>query len=57
MNRGDAKSTLVFYFRFVYEKLGVPFDSDNVVEIEGVVDDICDAAVLEAINHRGRADK
>lgn len=50
MSRECAKSTLIFYFQFLYEKLGVPFDNDNVVELEGLVDDICAAAVAEATN-------
>lgn len=41
-----AKDTLVHYFRTVFEEAGLKWDSDNVAEVEGIVDDI--ASGLEA---------
>lgn len=36
----QAKSTLVHYFRTLFEANGLKWDSDNVTEVEGIVDDI-----------------
>ena len=40
MSIEKAKSTLVHYFRTVWQKAGLKWDSDNVTEVEGIVDDI-----------------
>lgn len=36
----QAKSTLVHYFWTLFEANGLKWDSDNVTEVEGIVDDI-----------------
>lgn len=36
----QAKSTLVHYFQTAFEAAGLKWDSDNVTEVEGIVDDI-----------------
>lgn len=48
MSRENAKRILTHYFRVVGEKAGMTWDSDYDTEIEGIIDDICDAAVAEA---------
>ena len=48
MSRETAARVLVHYFKTLFEKTGTRWDADNQVEIEGIVDDICDAAVAEA---------
>jgi len=40
MSIEKAKSTLVHYFRTVFEETGLKWDGDNVTEVEGIVDDI-----------------
>ena len=40
MSIEKAKSTLVHYFRTVWTEAGLRWDSDNVTEVEGIVDDI-----------------
>lgn len=40
MSLEKAKSTLVHYFRTVWQEAGLKWDSDNVTEIEGIVEDI-----------------
>jgi hypothetical protein len=47
-SRDAAKNTLVFYFQMLAEKAGIKWDSDNVAEVGGIVDDILDAAKYEA---------
>ena len=42
----QAKRTLVHYFKLCFPE-GYNFDSDNHAEIEGIVDDIYEAAVSE----------
>ena len=46
--RERAKSTLRYYFKLVYQRSGRDFTSDMAAEIDGIVDDIVDAAVVEA---------
>lgn len=41
----SAKSTLIHYFRL---SIGSDFDSDNFAEIDGVVENLFDAAVAQA---------
>lgn len=48
--RDQAKKSLVFYFRTLYQKCGINWDSDNVAEIEDIVDDIIAATVEETLN-------
>ena len=43
-----AKKLLVHYFRLVMEAATVKFDSDNISEIEEIVDAIIEAADNEA---------
>jgi hypothetical protein len=47
MKRHTAKSTLVHYFRLLFEKSGINWHSDNRVEIEEIIDLIIDAAKAE----------
>ena len=47
-SRDGAKRTLVFYFKLMAEKAGIPWNNDNTAEVEGIVDDILDAAKYEA---------
>jgi hypothetical protein len=51
----QAKRTLIHYFKLCWPS-NYPFDSDNYTEIEGIVDDIYEAAVSEvsaAMNKHG----
>jgi len=43
--RQQAIDTVTWYFKKVYEKAGLQWDSDNNAEIAGIVDDIVQAAV------------
>jgi len=43
-----AKSTLLHYFHTVFEAAGLNWSSDNVAEVEGVVDDIYEAVTEQA---------
>jgi hypothetical protein len=45
-----AKHLLVYYFEIVFDKAGLPWDSDNVVEVEGIVDSIVEAARADRAN-------
>ena len=45
----EAINILIHYFRTVFEKVGLKWDYDNEVELQGIVNDIVDAAVLESI--------
>lgn len=39
-----AKRLLVHYFQAVWEKAGLRWDSDNVAEVEAIVDELLEAA-------------
>jgi hypothetical protein len=41
----QAADTLAWYFRKLYERAGLQWDSDNEAEMRGIVDDIVQAAV------------
>ncbi len=43
--RAQAKHLLVHYFRLLFERAGLPFESDNQVELEEIVDSIIQAAI------------
>lgn len=43
-----AKEKLIFYFRQLYEKSGLQWDTDNRVEIIEIVECIIEAAVMKA---------
>ena len=43
-NRSEAKRLLKHYFRLIATNAGVPWDSDNDAEVEGIVECIIDAA-------------
>ena len=51
-----AKSTLVHYFRTVWQEAGLKWDSDNVTEVEGIVDDIA-AGIRAETEERQDADE
>lgn len=40
-NKSKAKNTLVYYFKLLFEKAGVDFNSDIEEDIRGVIDDAC----------------
>lgn len=48
MSRETAARVLVNYFQVLFQATNKPWHPDYQVEIEGIVDDICDAAVAEA---------
>lgn len=51
--REQAASTLTWYFKKVFEKAGLKWDSDNDAEMRGIVDDIIEAVITEP--HKARA--
>jgi hypothetical protein len=44
-HRRRAKDLLVHYFKVVFERAGIPWDGDNIIEIEQIVDEIIQAAI------------
>lgn len=47
-SRDGAKKALLHYFRQVANHAGMKWGPDNDAEVEGIVDDILDAAKYEA---------
>ena len=43
--RARAKKTFRFYMTLLFEKAGKTYDSDNLAEWDGIVDDVIEAAV------------
>lgn len=43
--RDDAKHTLVYYFRLILQRTGQNWSADMQAEVEGIVDDIIQAAI------------
>lgn len=43
----QAAHTLIWYFKKVFEKAGLQWDSDNDAEMRGIVDDIVQAAISQ----------
>lgn len=48
----QATSLLQHYMRTVFEKAGLPWDSDSDVEVAGIVECIVEAAVAKAAEER-----
>ena len=46
--RENAKHTLVYYIRILFERTGISWTSDTRSEVEGIIDDIIDAGLDES---------
>lgn len=57
MSRNDAKSMLVHYMGKAWERAGLKWDSDNISEVEGIVDSIAEVVKDEVHDEFLAADR